>query len=93
MGTSWDILVGIETCYGPDGRDLISRRARKFSLPHSGQTVSVCFLLHADFLLGSFINPEDGGDMLLQNSVDFQQTTQPYIPEDITLQSYKNLNL
>jgi hypothetical protein len=30
--------------------------------------------------------------MLLQNSVDFQQTTQPYIPEDIILQEYRNLN-
>jgi hypothetical protein len=28
---------------------------------------SICYLLHADFLLGLFFYPEDGGDMLLRN--------------------------
>jgi hypothetical protein len=26
-----------------------------------------CYLLHADFLLGLFLDPEDGGDMFLRN--------------------------
>jgi hypothetical protein len=26
-------------------------------------TGSACYLLHTDFLLGLFFNPEDGGDM------------------------------
>jgi hypothetical protein len=26
---------------------------------------SACYLLHAGFLFGTFINPEDGGDMFL----------------------------
>jgi hypothetical protein len=37
--------------------------------------------LHVGFLLGLFFNPEDGGDMFLRN-IDFQHTTQHYIPED-----------
>jgi hypothetical protein len=28
----------------------------------------VCCLLHSGFLLGLFFNPENGGDMLLQNA-------------------------
>jgi hypothetical protein len=28
---------------------------------------STCHLLHADFLLGLFLDPEDGGDMFLFN--------------------------
>jgi hypothetical protein len=31
-------------------------------------------------LLGSFLDHEDGGDMFLQNTVDFQRTTLRYIP-------------
>jgi hypothetical protein len=41
-------------------------------------------LLHADFLLGLLFNPEDGG------SVEFQQTSQSYIPEYRTLQKQIN---
>jgi hypothetical protein len=29
--------------------------------------ISVCYVLHADFLRGSFFDPEDAGDMFLRN--------------------------
>jgi hypothetical protein len=48
---------------------------------------SAWYLLHAGFLLGLFFDPEDGGDMFLRTLVDYQRTTQHYIPEDRTLQN------
>jgi hypothetical protein len=44
---------------------------------------SACYLLRVGFLLGLFLEPEDGGDMSLRND-DFQGTTLRYIPEDRT---------
>jgi hypothetical protein len=43
-------------------------------------------LLHAGFLLGLLSNPEDGGNMFLQNFSSLSPITQYYIAEDITLQ-------
>jgi hypothetical protein len=49
---------------------------------------SAYYLLHGGFLLGLFFNPEVGGDMFPEMSVDFQWTTWCYIPDDRTLQKY-----
>jgi hypothetical protein len=46
-------------------------------------------LVRPGFLFGLFIGPEDGGDMLLLNIVEFQQTTRRYIPEDRTLHNHR----
>jgi hypothetical protein len=42
--------------------------------PRIRQTTSACYQLHAVFLLGSFFDPEGGGDMFVWNV--------GYIPED-----------
>jgi hypothetical protein len=42
---------------------------------------SACYLLHAGFLHGLFLDPEDGVDFSSETSADFQQSTQLYIPE------------
>jgi hypothetical protein len=39
-------------------------------------------LLHDGFFLALFFNPEDGGNVSSEASVDFYQTTRRYIPED-----------
>jgi hypothetical protein len=47
----------------------------------------------AGFFIGLFVDPYDGSDMFLLNVIDFQRTTQGYIPEDITLHNHRCENL
>jgi hypothetical protein len=70
---------------------LLLAGARKLYPLHCGRPVYATVLLHAAFLLGLFFKPENGGDMRLQNFVDSQQTTQPYIPEDIRTLIYDRI--
>jgi hypothetical protein len=46
--------------------------------------IATCF--HAGFLLGLFVDPENGSDVFFEKSVEFQWATRHYIPEDRTLQ-------
>jgi hypothetical protein len=46
-----------------------------------------CYLLHAGFLLGFFVDPDDGTTYSSETSLDSQRTTQSYIPEDMTPQN------
>jgi hypothetical protein len=57
-------------------------RVEKISLKAGGKLLSTCF--QAQLI---FFDPEDEGDMFLQN-VDTQQTTRCYIPEDGTLHNH-----
>jgi hypothetical protein len=49
-------------------------------------------MLHAGFLLGLFFGPEEG-ECSSETSVDFQRTTQRYIPKDSTLHKHRSENL
>jgi hypothetical protein len=54
----------------PTGTDDLSYSFLLFSyinLSFWQEDWSACYLLHTGFLLGLFFNPEDGGDMFLQN--------------------------
>jgi hypothetical protein len=51
-----------------------------------------CHLLLVGILLGVLFNPEDGGDMFLQNT-GILQTTYHYNPEDCTLHIHYCENL
>jgi hypothetical protein len=78
----WDItlcgLLKVNRLFGgrcrlhPQGRSLRARGQRE----SRWQTV---------FMIGLYFGPEDEGDMFLETSVDFEQTTPRYIPEDRTL--------
>jgi hypothetical protein len=43
-----------------------------------------CVLLHAGFLFGLFFDFENGANLFLRTTVEFQRTTWHYIPEYIT---------
>jgi hypothetical protein len=81
----WDIT--------PCGPLNVNRRfGGTYGLHHQGRRIAqqetrgcACHLIHADFLLGLFFDPEDVGDMFLRNvgllSTDYRR----YTPEDNTL--------
>jgi hypothetical protein len=50
---------------------------------------SACYQLHAGFLLGLFLDLEDGGDIFFRNVCYFQRTTRRYIQEDRTLHDHR----
>jgi hypothetical protein len=54
----------------------------KVSRRFGGACLSIRF--HADFLIGLFLDPEDGIEMFLRN-VGCQRTTHRYIPEQRTI--------
>jgi hypothetical protein len=54
----------------------------KFNRRHGG----TYDLLHAGFLLGLLIDPEDGHGLFLHTLAHFHRTKRRYIPEDKTLE-------
>jgi hypothetical protein len=71
-------LLGYNAVYSVEKQPTLRRN---MWAPSSGST---CYLLHANFLLGLFPDPKDGGDMPYVSSVDFQWTTRCNIPGDRT---------
>jgi hypothetical protein len=61
-----------------------------FNLDGGGSVCSSNMLVNLwlCLLLGLLFDPEDGGNMLLQNVSNLYQTTQHNIPEVSTLQSF-----
>jgi hypothetical protein len=47
--------------------DILGAFSGSVNKPNKKPTSSVSYLLHAAFLIGVFFDPEDGGDMFLQN--------------------------
>jgi hypothetical protein len=59
--------------------------------PDITSKVSVFILLHAGFLLGLHLDPEDGGNIFVRN-VGFHRTVQRHIHEDRTLHNHRSEN-
>jgi hypothetical protein len=49
--------------------------------------------VHADFLLGLLLNPEDAVDMFLRNVIYFKWTKRRYVSEDTALHNRRCENL
>jgi hypothetical protein len=48
-------------------RNTLHPSSESMNKPSKKPGSRACYLLHADFLLGLFLDPQDGGNMFLQN--------------------------
>jgi hypothetical protein len=61
------IFSNITTCSSLEVNRRFGGTCRIFRVEEQAKLGSVCYLLHSNFLLGSFYGPEDGGDIFLRN--------------------------
>jgi hypothetical protein len=84
------IFLGITPCvplkanrlFGEIFRLHLQNRINRTRYQRECTRLATCF--HVGIFLG-LLDPEDGGDIFIRNSIDFQGATWCYIPDDINL--------